>query len=88
MDAEVAQAIARLESEVSRLNDELNMYKQSGLDALRTRNLSFHNEPYVTDVPTEEDEDGSPRLVRTGTGPNTYALYRRTPDGWKSVALS
>lgn len=84
----IDRATQPLRDEIRRLNDELNLYKQSGLDALRTRALSFHAEPYVTTVPTETDEDGSPRLVQTGTGPNTYALYRYTPDGWKSVALS
>lgn len=84
----IDRAMSPLQAEVTRLNDELNLYKQSGLDALRTRALAYHNVPYVTDQPTETDEFGSPRVVQTGTGPNTYEAQWYTPDGWLGAALS
>ena len=79
---------APLLAEIARLRNDLNLYRTNGLDALRTRSLAFHNVPYVTTVPTASDKPGSPRLVQTATGPNTYAIYFYTPDGWQSVALS
>lgn len=84
----IDRATQPLRDEIRRLNDELNLYKQSGLDALRTRALAFHNVPYVTTQPTETDENGSPRLVRTGTGPNTYEVQFYTPDGWLGAPLT
>lgn len=84
----IERAVQPLRDELRRVTDELNLYKQSGLDALRTRALAYHNVPYVTEQPTEEDEYGSPRVVQTGTGPNTYEVQFYTPDGWIGAALT
>ena len=81
----VDAAVAPLQATITRLTNDLNLYRTNGLDALRTRNLAYHALPYNTTVPTREDRNGTPEVIETG---GVRYLYIRTSAGWESVALS
>lgn len=69
------------------LEETLNLYRQHGLDALRTRSLSYHPVPYATAAPTEKGAQGEPRLVETG---GVRYIYFNIDGGttWERATLS
>jgi len=76
-----------MEQRVAFLEEQLNLYRQRGLDIMRTRNISFHPVPYADAVPTEKGAQGEPRLVETG---GARYIYFNIDGGttWEGVVLS
>ena len=78
--------VADLMKRIVVLEETLNLYRQHGLDALRTRALSYHPVAYTTAAPTERGAQGEPRLVATG---GARYIYFNIDGGttWERAAL-
>ena len=75
-----------LREQVRMLTEQLNLYRQNGLDQLRTRNLNYHAVGVSSAIPSEKGRQGEPRLV-TGS-PNLIAFNVDGETTWESVALA
>jgi len=84
-EAGLLAEIASLRRQVDDLMLRTDRADRNGLDQVIGRNLNYHPAPYVTDVPTGADADGSPRIVKTG---GLYYAYWYADGAWRRVQIT